>query len=119
MSETAGPFGLPRKLDQQDLLHVDRLDKIEIRPGPGDMGLKGLWALIGNGTAMVALAIVLFLALGQVRAMHEEGITTLKQLVLDQREVERSYIRDQIRSNTELKEEMAKLRMAIEGMRKQ
>ena len=38
--------------------------------GAGGMGLKGLWALVGNSTAMVLLSVVMFIMIRQVQAMH-------------------------------------------------
>lgn len=46
----------------------------------GSLGLKGLWALIGNSTAMVVVAVLLFVAIFQVRSMHSEGMNLMERL---------------------------------------
>ena len=57
--------------------------------GRGAMGLSGIWALIGNSTAMVLVAVLLFAALWQVRTMHNEGMTILQTMYAHQRETDK------------------------------
>lgn len=46
----------------------------------GMMGLQGLWALVGNSTAMCIVAVVLFISIFQLQKMHSEGMGVLKEL---------------------------------------
>lgn len=44
------------------------------------LGLKGLWALVGNSSALVIQAVVLLILLFQVRGMHTESLSQLSQI---------------------------------------
>lgn len=87
---------------------VHQLDAINILPG--GMGLKGMWAMIGNSTAMTLLAIVLFMMISQVRAMHQEGIVTLKQILDIQLQQQHQVIKENTAAVRELIIEVKALR---------
>ena len=42
------------------------------------MGLRGLWALVGNSTAMVVIAVAMLLTMFAAWSMHREGMSTLQ-----------------------------------------
>lgn len=54
---------------------------VNVANAAGSMGLKGIWALVGNSTAMVILAVVLFYTMHEVQALHREGIATMRDLL--------------------------------------
>src|SRR4051812_38749144 len=56
----------------------------------GSLGLKGLWAAVGNASAVVVIAVVMFLLLDQVKGMHTEGMATLRELFTIERESNKS-----------------------------
>lgn len=81
----------------------------------GSMGLKGLWAQIGNSTAMVVITVVLFIAIFQVSRMHTEGMEVLQKLHEQEREFNREVhdsLRRVVEKNTialnKLAEELSK-----------
>jgi hypothetical protein len=56
-------------------------------PPRGGMGLSGIWALVGNSTAMVIVAVVLFMAIFQVKAMHNEAMGLFREIHAAEREM--------------------------------
>lgn len=66
----------------------------------GQMGLTGLWALVGNSTGMLIVSVVLFMAIFQVERMHNEAMITFKEMSMQERESNRS-INEQTRSVVE------------------
>jgi hypothetical protein len=69
----------------------------------GSMGLRGLWALVGNSTAMCLVAVIAFLCLFQLQRMHEESIGTLRELHVQERQFNLQalgQLRDVVDKNT-------------------
>lgn len=63
--------------------HDSRLAKTIMDSSTEDaksLGLKGLWALVGNSSALVIQAIVLLILLFQVRGMHTEGMSQMQRI---------------------------------------
>lgn len=46
----------------------------------GSMGLSGLWSLVGNASAMVVVAVMLFLVFGQLKDMHKGNVESHEKL---------------------------------------
>lgn len=46
----------------------------------GSMGLRGLWALVGNSTAMVVIAVSMLLAMYGAWTMHREAMSTMERM---------------------------------------
>ena len=46
----------------------------------GGMGLRGLWALVGNSTAMVVIAVSMLLTMWAAWSMHESGMAAMKEM---------------------------------------
>jgi hypothetical protein len=57
----------------------------------GNMGLRGVWALVANSSAMVVVTVVLFLCLWQVSRMHNEGMLILQKMQAEDRESSRQF----------------------------
>lgn len=47
---------------------------------PGGMGLRGLFGIIGNATAMVVVCVCLFLTGGAAWMMHNQAMNTLERI---------------------------------------
>ena len=48
--------------------------------GNGNMGLRGLWALVGNSTAMVVIAVAMLLTMYAAWSMHQSGMSAMKEM---------------------------------------
>lgn len=48
--------------------------------GNGSMGLRGLWALVGNSTAMVVIAASMLLTMGAAWSMHQSGMEAMREM---------------------------------------
>lgn len=55
----------------------------------GSMGLSGIFATVGNATAMVIIAGLLILVLWHVKDAHREGIDTLREMIVSDRAAHR------------------------------
>jgi hypothetical protein len=108
---------LPDKF-MTDKLEVGQLDRMELNIASGtSMGLKGVWALVGNSTAMVALAIVMFIMINQVMTMHHEGIATLRAILDVQTKDQATTIRDNTNAVRDLANEVKALRVETQKHR--
>ena len=54
---------------------------------------RRIWALVGNSTGMVIVAVLLFLFAWQLQSMHSEEIGTLRQLHIEERDFNRQTLR--------------------------
>jgi len=82
MSEAHAPAQLGPPYEDRVIVSAAKdahLDETQ-PPALGNMGLRGIWAQLANASALMVLAVVLFLTMHQVNQMHTEGISALKQM---------------------------------------